>query len=120
MCYGGFGAGKSTLYISLIESLPDSVFYVIDTDYAIERNVPEKYSDRVKYVQGDDLRDLVAQTRSEFVPEPRPQDFIIVDMSESIWKMVQIMVGKTKYKFQVDSFGMIKEPDPFKERMQYW
>lgn len=120
MAYGGFGSGKSTLYISLIESLPESVFYIFDTDFAIERNVPPKYADRVKYVQGDDIRSLIRQTKTEFVPEPRPHDFIIVDMSESIWKMVQVMVGRGKYNFQIDELGNVKEPSPFKDRPQYW
>lgn len=120
MAYGGFGGGKSTLYMSLIESLPDSMFYIFDTDYAIERNVPDKYRHQVKFVQGDEIVDLVRQSRTEFKPEPRPDDFIVVDMSESIWKMVQLMVGKAKYKFTVDALGVVREPDPFKERMQFW
>ena len=120
MIFGGFGSGKSTAYISLIESLPESVFYLIDTDFAAERNIPPKHAHRVRYVQGDDLRSLMRQTKTEFIPEPRPQDFVIVDMSESLWKYVQVMVGKNKYNFQIDELGNIKEPNPFKERMQYW
>ena len=119
LAFGGYATGKSTLYMSLMEEL-DATFYILDTDYAIERNVPVHLDKKVKFVQGDSFRDLMRLTNIEFKPDPGPNDFIIVDMSESIWIMIQRMVGVEKYGFQVDSLGMAKEPNPFKERMAYW
>lgn len=95
MAIGGFGTGKSHGWLSIARlsqvTGSDAKFYVLDTDFAIDRMLSTSFSDlnNVEHHPAPDWEDCESFVKT-VVPKIRPNhDWIIVDMIDITWDQVQ-------------------------------
>lgn len=104
LALGGFGTGKSHGWLSIarLSQLTGSPakFYVLDTDYAIDRMLSTTFSDlnNVVHYPAVDWEDCESFIK-EVTPKINPLvDWIVVDMIDITWDLVQAYFTEQVFK----------------------
>jgi len=89
LTYGGPGSGKTNAWMRLAKHLPDSTFYVIDTEIGAERSLQEypEIENVVVYpvIDWTDYR----KAQKEIMLKATANDWMVLDMASAAWKAVQ-------------------------------
>lgn len=110
LALGGFGTGKSHGWLSIARlsqaTGSDAKFYVLDTDFAIERMLEEDFADLTNVVHwlAPEWEDCEEFSR-KIIPQIRPlQDWIVVDMMDITWDLIQAWYTQQIWQEDIGTF----------------
>lgn len=103
LAFGPSGTGKSSAYLSIARKCPDSTFYVLDSDFAIERMLENENLPNVTHRLVTDWEGYVEGTK-EFQKLMKPDDWLVIDFISTAWEAVQGYYIEQIHGKDMDSF----------------
>lgn len=103
LVYGASGVGKSTAYISIARRCPESRFFVLDSDFAIDRMLESENLTNVQHRLATDWEGYVEGTR-DFQKEMGPNDWLVIDFISTAWDCVQAWYSEQVFGKDIDSY----------------
>jgi hypothetical protein len=106
---GGSGTGKSFDLLTIARmsqrTRSDAVFYVADTDYAIDRMLETEFDDltNVRSVPCASWSEAAGRV-AEVGPSMRPDDWLCVDLLTPTWDMVQEYFSEQVFGERVENY----------------
>lgn len=129
LVYGGSGAGKTKAWLDIAQAYHDAdlegVFYVLDTDYAVERMLYDGYPDlvgsgrvqaTVPYDGFSDYQDWAANLKRVMTDD----DWAVVDLMDVSWEEAQNYYSEQVYGEDKGSYFVARRKDmknPNKENL---
>ena len=105
LVYGSAGSGKTTAWLSLARKFPESTFHCIDTDASIDRMLQTEFRD-LKNVKVYPARswEKCKLALSFIKREVKPNDWLVVDMLDSVWDFVQGYFTEQIFNKEIDTY----------------
>lgn len=102
---GSPGTGKTTAWMSLARKLPEATFYVLDSDYSVERFLATDYADLTNVVvylvpEWQDWLDAIADASAKATRD----DWLVFDMLPPAWDAVQEWYTEKVFGASIDDF----------------
>lgn len=109
--FGDYGAGKTSAVLSIAAHLPESHFYVLDNDYAMERMLSGKYADltNLTVYQVSEWGEHV-EAIQKAIALMSPDDWLVIDSVSETWEAVQDWwIENTQGKDPADYFMQLQK-----------
>ncbi len=88
LLFGPSGTGKSSAYLSIARKCPDSTFYVLDSDFAIERMLESENLPNVEHRLVVDWEGYVEGVK-DFQAKMSSDDWLVIDFISTAWEAAQ-------------------------------
>lgn len=88
LVFGGAGTGKSTTWVELAQRCPDDTFYVLDSDFAVERMTQDLGLTNVEVTVALEWADFVEGVKTAQA-KMKPNDWLVIDFIAPAWDAAQ-------------------------------
>lgn len=85
---GGAGTGKTTAHLSIAKKVPTSKFFVLDSDFAIDRMIENENLPNVEHRLAIEWTDYVEGVK-EYQAKMTTDDWLVIDFLSPAWDAVQ-------------------------------
>lgn len=100
---GGPGSGKTSAWLSIAKKNPDSHFYVIDSDFAVDRMLDGKSLTNVTHDVATEWTEFVELTR-KYQKAMKPNDWLVIDFISPAWNAVQAWYVEQVFGKDIDAY----------------